>query len=141
MESIEQSVIDQISRMAESLPERPRQQLLELVESWRADVRQAPRESYTEALSISSDSGNYFGQAKDVSATGVFVETTAKFAIGDRVKLMLTFISAPNPLRLSGSVVRISDDGIAVHFDDASQSQVRELDSIIAKHALILRSR
>jgi len=55
------------------------------------------------------------------------------------VNLVLTFISAPNPVRLTGSVVRKTETGIGVHFDDASRSQVKEMDNIISKHALILR--
>lgn len=141
MESIDNSVIENISTMADQLPDTQRKQLLDLVASWRADIRKSTREPYSEMLTVSSGGGSCCGHARDVSSTGLFMETSNDFEIGDKVKMMLTFISAPNPLRLSGSVVRKADNGIAVHFDERSQSQVKELDSIIAKHALILRSK
>jgi len=133
--------IEKISEIAEELPELQRKQILELIASWSGDGRQATREPYSETLSISSGSGSYLGHAIDVSSTGLFIETTDDFEIGDKVKMMLTFISAPNPLRLCGSVVRKTPNGIGVRFDERSQSQVSEMDSIIANHALILRSR
>lgn len=141
MEAIEISIIEKISTLAEQLPESKRTQLRDLVASWREDIRQATRQPYHELLTISSGGGSGYGQARDVSATGVFIENRGDFNVGDKVKLMLTFISAPNPLRLSGTVVRKDENGVGVHFDEISQSQVLELDSIIAKHALILRSR
>ena len=141
MEAIDNSVIEKISALADQLPQDQGRQLLDLIATWKTDIRHAVRESYTEVLSISSGSGSYLGHALDVSATGLFIETTDNFEIGDKVKLMLTFISAPNPLRLSGSVVRKTNGGIGVQFDERSQSQVQEMDSIIAKHALILHSR
>jgi len=139
MESISEEIIEQLAGIAQQLPDEKKQQLLELVSSWSPDVRQAPRESYTELLNFNSKSGNHYGHAKDVSSTGVFIETPAKFEIGESVKLVLTFISAPNPLRLTGRVVRKTERGIGLQFDAVSQSQVKEMDSIISKHALILR--
>ena len=142
MDTIENSVIEKISALADQLPDAQRQQLQELLAGWRGDVRQATREPYSEALTLTSDAGSScYGHARDVSSTGLFIETNSQFEIGDKVKMMLTFISAPNPLRLSGSVVRKAGNGIGVCFDERSQSQINELDSIIAKHALILRSR
>jgi len=141
MEDTEISIIEKISAMADQLPEEKRKQLLDLVADWREDIRHAARQPYNELLTISSGTGSGYGHARDVSTTGVFIENSGDFNVGDKVKLMLTFISAPNPLRLSGTVVRKSGDGIGVNFDEISQSQIRELDSIIANHALILRSK
>jgi len=135
------SIIEKISALADQLPDGQRSALHELITSWQGDVRKASREPYSEVLTLSSGSASCHGQARDVSATGLFIETESQFEIGDRVKMMLTFISAPNPLRLSGTVVRKQANGIGVQFDERSQSQVNELDSIIAKHTLILRSR
>ncbi|GAV20596.1 PilZ domain protein [Mariprofundus micogutta] len=139
MRSIDNSVIEKIATLSGELPEKQKQQLLDLIGSWREDVRQAPRAPYKELLNFTSKKGSHYGHAHDVSASGVFIETTAYFEVGEQVNLVLTFISAPNPVRLTGSVVRKTADGIGVHFDESSQSQVKEMDSIISKHALILR--
>jgi len=139
MESVDNSVIEKIAVISNELPEKQKQQLLELIGSWREDVRHAPRAPYKELLNFTSKKGSHYGHAHDVSSTGVFIETTADFELGEQVNLVLTFISAPNPVRLTGSVVRKTAEGIGVQFDAASQSQVKEMDTIISKHALILR--
>lgn len=139
MGPVDSSVIEKIAAISNELPEKQKQQLLDLIGSWRADVRQASRAPYKELLSFTSKKGSHYGHAHDVSASGVFIETTANFELGEKVNLVLTFISALNPVRLTGSVVRKTEDGIGVHFDAASQSQVKEMDTIVSKHALILR--
>ena len=78
------------------------------------------------------------GMPKDINVTGLFVEGKGEFKIGDPVQLSLAFISSPNPIRLSGEVVRKTDDGVGIQFDNRSQSQLKHLDSIISKHSLIL---
>jgi len=139
MNDVADHIISQLADIAQQLPENKKKELLLLLSSWQKDVRQATRESYTELLNFKSKNGSHYGHARDVSSSGVFIETPAEFEIGESVKLVLTFISAPNPVKLTGIVVRIADNGIGLHFDSVSQSQIREMDSIISKHALILR--
>jgi len=141
MEAVDNRLIEKISVMAEQLPQAQRKQLLDLMATWKTDIRYAPREAYSEKLHFSLGGENHFGHARDVSATGLFIEAAGDFELGDKVKMILTFISAPNPLRLSGTVVRKTDGGIGVRFDQRSQSHVKELSSIIAKQALIFHRR
>ncbi|ATX79043.1 PilZ domain-containing protein [Mariprofundus aestuarium] len=137
MEAVDNGIIEKISILAEQLPQVHRKQLLDLMATWQTDIRYAPREPYPEKIRFSVGGGNHFGHARDVSATGLFIEAAGDFELGDKVRMILTFISAPNPLRLSGTVVRKEKGGIGVRFDQRSQSQVKELGSIIAKQALI----
>jgi len=141
MEPVNPEIIEKIVALACELPERQRRQLLDLTAGWKTDIRQAPRETYTELLNFRSGNGSHYGHARDISATGVFIVTPAQFETGEQIQLILTFISAPNPVHLSGKVVRKTADGIGVQFDEASRNQVRELDTIISKHALILHQR
>jgi len=138
MESVNADLVEKIVALAGQLPDEHRRQLLDLIAGWRSDVRQAPRQAYTELLNFTSKNGAHYGHARDISSTGVFIATPAEFEVGMQLHLILTFISAPNPVRLTGSVVRKTSDGIGVQFDENSRHQVKELDSIISKHALIL---
>jgi len=141
MDSVSEQLMVKLAGIANELPETKQKELLALLASWQRDVRQAAREPYNELLNFQSRNGSHYGHARDVSSSGVFIETPAEFEIGESVKLVLTFISAPNPVKLTGIVVRIADNGIGLHFDSVSQSQVREMNSIISKHALILRQK
>lgn len=141
MKPVNADIIEKIVALAAQLPDEQRRQLLDLVSSWKPDVRQAARETYTELLNFTSKNGTHYGHARDISASGVFIATLAEFEVGDPIKLILTFISAPNPVRLQGYVVRKTEEGIGVHFDESSRRQVKDLDAIISKHALILHHR
>ncbi len=138
METVNDDLIEKIAALAVDLPEEQRLQLLELINGWRSDIRHVPRETYIEALSFTSRNGVHYGKARDVSATGVFIVTSAELEVGMQVKLALTFISAQNPVRLSGTIMRKTEAGIAVQFDAGRSSQVKELESIISKQMLIL---
>ncbi len=141
MEPVNPELIEKIAALASELPEQQRRQLLDLTAAWKPDIRRAPRETYTELLNFKSDNGSHYGHARDISSSGVFIVTPGQFKRGERIQLILTFISAPNPVRLSGEVVRKTAEGIGVQFDAGSSSRVAELDSIISKHALILHQK
>jgi len=141
MESVNPELIEKIVALACELPETERRQLLDLTAGWKPDIRRAPRANYTELLNFKSGNGSHYGHARDISTSGVFIITPAKFELGEHIQLILTFISAPNPVHLSGEIVRKTADGIGVQFDAGSSSRVTELDTIISKHALILRQK
>jgi len=141
MESVHADIIEDIARLSAQLPDEQRRQLLDLIAGWQPDVRQAVRESYTELLNFTSKNGTKYGHAKNISATGVFIITPAEFELGMQIKLVLTFISAPNPVRLNGTVVRKTEVGVGVQFDAQSSRQVEKLNTIISKHVLILHHR
>jgi len=84
MQSVDNSVIEKIAAIANALPDKHKQQLLALISSWRADVRQASRAPYKELLNFTSKKGSHYGHAHDVSSTGVFIETTAEFVLVNR---------------------------------------------------------
>jgi len=139
MDSADTKIIGEITSLALQLPEEQKSQLLALISEWKKNARRAQREKYTELLNFSSKNGTHYGHARDISATGVFIESKGEFKMGERVQLILAFISALNPVKLEGTVVRITAQGIGVRFDNRSQSQIKHLDSIISKHALIMR--
>jgi Tfp pilus assembly protein PilZ len=139
MDPAEINLIEKIRNLALQLPEQEKRQLLALTSTWKKMTHRAQREQYTELVSFTSEHGTHYGYAKDINVTGLFIEGKGTFNIGDHVRLTLAFISAPNPLKLGGDVVRETDDGIGIQFDNRSQSQLKHLDSIISKHSLILR--
>lgn len=132
-------VIEQLTLLAQRLSHDKSSQLLALVAGWRDDIRRTRRESYAEAVSFTSSDGAHRGYARDISATGVFIQTPEHFEVGARITLVFTFISAPNPVQLHGAVVRVTDEGIGVCFDIQGPEQLSRLDEIISQHALIMR--
>jgi len=138
MNMIDPDIITQLSALADRLPADKCAKVQDLIAGWREDVRRSPRVPYLESLSITGASVSYPGHARDISGTGVFIETAAQIELGEHVDLELIFISALNPIRLSGNVVRISADGVGVVFDANSPDQIKRLDALINKHELIM---
>ncbi|WP_161595168.1 PilZ domain-containing protein [Mariprofundus erugo] len=137
---MDSDLLERLSSIAAELPEEARSQLLDLMSDWRGEARVAPRIPYTELLSLSTrDDTNHYGHARNVSATGVFIETPAAFKVGEELDLLLTFLSERDPVRLSGQVARVTDDGIGVHFDENSCSRIGMLDTTHSRHALMMR--
>jgi Tfp pilus assembly protein PilZ len=138
MDTADKSIIEKITKLAMQLPTKQKRQLVALISTWKKDIRRTQREKYTELLNFTSENGTHYGYARDINATGVFIECTGEFKTGEHVQLVLAFISAPNPVKLGGKITRRTVEGIGIQFDSCSQSQFKQLDSIISKQALIL---
>ena len=137
MAGIDKTQIARLLALAEELPENEKKELQRLVMRWD----QAPRASrvcYKEKIHIRSAHGDHYGYARDVSLSGLFIEVEPLFAIGEQLFFSLTFISAVNPIQLSGCVVRRCSDGVAVTFDKLPISKRREFEAAVVKHRLIL---
>lgn len=138
---VDKKIIIRLEQIADDLPEGERQQLLALISSWRQDLRQGKRETYTELVRFQSEHGVHYGHVKDINVGGCFIECRGAFQTGEWVKFTLTFISSPNPIKVSGTIVRRTATGIGIRFEHSSPSQTRELETVIAKHAQIISQR
>jgi len=98
-----------------------------------ADNRSAMREPFDERLSFSSANGTFDGRSRDISTTGLFIETATELDIGEQIEVILTFSSAPKPLRLSAMVTRKTEEGVGAYFEVLNQSQINEFKSVIAR--------
>ena len=138
MKTVDKKTIARLEQIADELPERQREQLLEMVAGWRQDSRHGAREVYTELVRFHSEHGVHYGHVRDINVGGCFIECRGIFEAGERVRFTLTFISSPNPIKFSGVIVRRTAKGVGIRFDKGSPSQVKELESIITKHAQII---
>lgn len=59
----------------------------------------------------------YMGIIRDISTNGLYVETMNPFEVGQTVPLSFPHFSEyPRKFKLSGKVVRITDNGVAIRF-------------------------
>ena len=62
-------------------------------------------------------SEKYMGIIRDISTGGIFIETINPFEIGQSVPMSFPhFSDFPRKFRLSGKVVRIVENGVAIKF-------------------------
>ncbi len=58
---------------------------------------------------------------RDISNTGVFIETLSPLAVGKKVTLSFSFSDDKKPVKISGKVVRSTPEGFAVKFHRRSR--------------------
>ena len=129
-----------ITQIAEELPADLQEQLLILVGSWKKEVRNATRWHFIELLGFTSSAGTHQGRARNISATGIFIQTNESFELGERLHLLLSFLSRHDAVSLYGVVTRINHDGIGVEFEH-SIANSNLLNSVMLKQNEVIRGR
>ena len=80
------------------------------------DPRQHPRKSYLKSIFFNFRDQQYKGVIKNVSRSGVFIETKAKFLFGESIVLVIPNNHVVKSRRVRGWMVRSSRLGIGVTF-------------------------
>ena len=96
------------------------EELIKRQESRLANMREHYREDVSIEVECTADNIKCQDSIKNISSGGIFIETTEKFSMGQ--KIMVTF-SIPkykfdNKITLVGEVVRIEPSGVGVKFNE-----------------------
>lgn len=73
----------------------------------------------------------YKQQMENISASGVFIRMKGKFEPGTQARFVLELPGTETPLKLSGHITRVEDDGIAIQFDNITAYFQSFLNNII----------
>ncbi len=68
-------------------------------------------------VKLSSDKVSGQRRARDISLSGIFIEGVDNLLPGQEVWLSLPFSTQERHVKLKGKVVRVTADGIGIHFD------------------------
>ena len=82
-----------------------------------AEKREHPRKQFTLTVDLTRGQTSSTNQARDISLSGIFVETSDDFSPGQEVELSIPFSNLDRRIRMKGKVARVSDAGIGVQFD------------------------
>jgi len=64
---------------------------------------------------------DFKGAIHDISYSGVLIETGKSFSIGSDVSLLFSIHGIPDPIQITGEIVRTSPLGIGVRFKNLTQ--------------------
>ena len=102
-------------------------------------VKQRGAERVTVVFNVTGSAGEkeVVGHAKDLSATGLMLETTTQLQVGARLKLQFFLPKTKASLKVEGEVVRIGQDAggtreIGVRFVNLSQSDQEQLQEYVS---------
>jgi Tfp pilus assembly protein PilZ len=99
-------------------------------------VREFPRLSCFLSVDFASEGKAYRSCIRDISAGGVFIETSHLFEIGQEIALCFTLSEANEtlPFKIRGAVTRIYPDGIGVKYQNMTRYQ-REIINALLKNS------
>lgn len=96
-------------------------------------VREYPRLDCYLLVDFAAQGKAYRSCIRDISANGVFIETSDAFEQDQAVALCFTLGEAGDilPFRVKGRVTRIYPDGIGVHYEDITHYQREIINTLI----------
>jgi Tfp pilus assembly protein PilZ len=98
-------------------PARKREIARDRVESGTRRIRRhAERVSIKLTVVVEHTAGSFEGTALDIGFGGMFVESNSVPTYGDRVDIVLTLPTGPDPLRLPGLVRWTKEQGFGLQF-------------------------
>lgn len=96
-------------------------------------VREYPRLACYIMVDFATSDKVYRSCIRDISASGVFIETTDAFKVGQSIALCFTISDSDDmlPFKTKGKVTRLYPDGIGVQYENISQYQRDILDTLV----------
>ena len=103
-------------------------QILELMEAWRnTDRRTAPRKPCSLAMYFGIEDRIIKGLIKNVSITGVFIETSELLSIGKEITMTLWPANQEDPIEAKGEIVWSGPKGVGVRFSTPPDKNLEAL--------------
>ena len=96
-------------------------------------VREYPRLACYIMVDFASGDKAYRSCIRDISASGVFIESKDTFKVGQQIALCFTISDSEEmlPFKTKGKVTRIYPDGIGVQYENLSHYQRDILDALV----------
>jgi len=138
VETVSQGVIEQLMKLTDELPEQQKEELLRLVGRWDTLGGRARRTVYSDQIPFVSASGVHYGYARNLSRSGIFIESDDTFNTGDKLIVTLVLLGTAASIEVLGEVKRIAKDGIAVRFYFQSEIEESKLTVAIVKRYQML---
>jgi uncharacterized protein (TIGR02266 family) len=119
------------------LAEDRRELLLGQLEEIRSELkRRSERHRCLITVDYAVDGRAFTDFIQDVSTAGVFIKTNESLEIGQEITLSFMLPGADTPIKVHGRVVRSTEDGYGVGFENLSQSREELIKSLLDKSIL-----
>jgi hypothetical protein len=82
--------------------------------------REDTRKEYTNIIEFTSRNHAYKGTSRDISSSGMFIETKDSFSVGQIIHLSIPFPDNMEYVKTQAEIVRVTPDGIGIKFIKSS---------------------
>jgi Tfp pilus assembly protein PilZ len=116
------------------MPEDEQEDLLAQIEEriLQKEVRDHFRKPFFMSVNYATCERSYNDFIKDISAGGLFIETRRPFSIGQDIVLTFPFPEDRKHIKISGEIVRTTENGIGVRFRMSEQEQRQLTECLMA---------
>ena len=112
------SVTDRLISLVMELSEEQQETLLEELElKFLNERRRHTRKSFMTVVDFASQGHAYREFIQDISGSGVYIQTSRPFSVGQEIVMTFPFPDSPKHVKVTGRIARIDDTGIGVQFD------------------------
>jgi hypothetical protein len=127
-ESDGDGVLTQLLKFIIDMPSEKRVELLhrlevETFEEGTPATREEKRKFYYKPVYFDFENYTYTGMIKDISLTGMFIETEEPFKVGQLIMVNIPDTDAAGYVRVAAEIIRIQPDGIGVRFISKTKGQ------------------
>ena len=121
-------ILDKIKGLSE---DKLQQLLKYLDEEQVSEKRRYGRKDFIRVIDYIVGDRYYRDFIQDMSEGGLFIETSNKFSVGQKIIMTFAFPDYQKPLKMHGEIIRVQTDGIGVKFKIESQVQEAVLKSYV----------
>jgi len=112
------SVADRLISLVMELSEEQQETLLKELElKLSKERRRHTRKPFITVVDFASQGRAYREFIKDISGSGVYIQTSRPFSVGQDVVLTFPFPNSQKHVKITARIARVNDAGIGVQFD------------------------
>ncbi|MCF6249571.1 MAG: PilZ domain-containing protein [Desulfobacula sp.] len=128
-------ILDQIIKRIKNLSFEKQEKLLDILKEWQqGKEREFKRLNRRSEVAVAGTNRVIQTDMRDISGSGVYINTSGKFAMDERVRVVFTVPDFEKPFKLQGKIVRVEQQGMAIKFEDITPYFKTILDDAIWKN-------
>jgi len=129
------TILVEIIKRVKNLTPDQQEQILDLLKEWQqGKQREYQRLNTCTGVDVAVDNRVIQTDMRDISASGIFINTAGRFETDERVRVVFTVPGYDKPFKLNGRIVRVEQHGLAIKFEDITPYFKTILDDAIWKN-------
>jgi len=125
-------MLDEIIKRVRNLNPDQQKEILEIMKTWQEGrQRDYPRLETSVNIDVAVGDRVIQTNAKDISAGGIFINTSGKFETNEKVRVVFSVSGVEKPFKLEGMIVRVEQNGMAIKFEKITPYFKKMLDEMI----------
>lgn len=132
---LKDNITTHLLKLVVSIPEDQQETLLEQLKDMiqQQGDRKHPRKPCLITVDYAVRGRAFSNYIQDISPTGVFIETSESFPVGQEIIMSFSFPEREDSFKISGEIARITPEGIGVKFKYQSQILEDIIEDFVAK--------